>query len=184
MIPGDIYLLAAVPDGRVFGLDQQTLISIAIMLLNAGVLAAALSFLLYKPVRAFMRQRAERIGAQLSSAEQGMAEADSLKAQYIKKLQEIETERFHVIEAAREAAAKRDTQMMNDTKREIAGLKERATADIQKERERLSDEISMYILEVSTSMAGKFVALTIDKETQDKMFREAIRELEEASWPS
>jgi len=33
-------------------------------------------------------------------------------------------------------------------------------------------------------MAEKFVAHSIDKEAQDKLFAETMQELEEAAWPS
>lgn len=45
--------MQVVPDGRVFGLDAQTLISIGIQLFNAIILALALGFILYNPVKEF-----------------------------------------------------------------------------------------------------------------------------------
>jgi hypothetical protein len=44
--------------------------------------------------------------------------------------------------------------------------------------------VSVHILEVSLAMAGKFVTHTIDKDVQDRMFNEAVAELEDTSWPS
>ena len=43
--------------GRVFALDSQTLIGIAIQLINAVILAVVLGFMLYNPVKDFMRKR-------------------------------------------------------------------------------------------------------------------------------
>ena len=56
-----ILLAQAVPEGRVFGLDSQTLISIGIQLFNGSILAVALAFILYNPVKDFMEKRREKI---------------------------------------------------------------------------------------------------------------------------
>jgi len=177
-----ISILAAVPEPRVFGLDQQTVISILIQLLNACVLAAVLSFLLYKPVRNFMQKRAEKIQSELDRAKDSMDEANKLKTKYEKKLREIESERVELLDKTREIAAEKSKQMTEETKKEINLLKERARTDIQRERENLKEEVGQNILEVSAAMAGKFVMCAIDKETQDKIFEETIAELEEAAW--
>ena len=62
------FVLAEIPPGRMFGLDMQTLIQVGPQLLNVGILAFFLSWLLYKPVRAFMAKRSERIAGQLEHA--------------------------------------------------------------------------------------------------------------------
>ena len=76
-MPSRIMLLAAqtVPEGRVFALDFQTLSGIVIQLINGIILAAALSYILYKPVQEFMRRRTERIQSKLDDAEAMMAKA-------------------------------------------------------------------------------------------------------------
>jgi len=172
------------PPGRVFGLDKDTLIGVGLQLFNAALLAVVLSRILYKPVRNFMGKRAERISSQLSQAEEGVAEANRLKAQYEQKLADIELERIEILDAAREIAVEKNKQMMEEGRKEVATLKERASADVQRERERLREEISLHILEVSLEIASKFVQHTIDKETQDRMFEETIAELEETTWLS
>ena len=67
-----IFLAQTVPEGRVFGLDSQTLISIGIQLFNAILLAVVLGYLLYKPVKEFMQNRTNRIQSQLDDAEATM----------------------------------------------------------------------------------------------------------------
>jgi len=179
-----LFLTAAgdMPPGRVFGLDLQAFISTGIMLFNACVLAAALSFILYKPVRNFMRKRTERFSAQFDQAEDQMASAGLMKAQYEEKLKDIESERIVVLDEARKVAAEERSKMLEEARRDIASMKERAAAGVEAERERLKDEMSAYILEASLAIAGKFVAHSMDKDTQDRMFNDTIAELEESGW--
>ena len=178
-----ITLAAAVPEGRAFALDMQMFISVGIQLINACILAYALSRILYKPVTNILSTRAEKINGQLSKAEQDMQEAGRLREMYEAKLAEIDVERIAILDAARAEAAQNSKQLLDESRREVTGIKERAVADVQKERENLHQEMAVYILEVSMMMASKFISQTIDKETQDRIFREAIDELETVSWP-
>jgi F-type H+-transporting ATPase subunit b len=184
MSHGTLFLLSAAETGRLFGLDQQTLIGIGIQLFNAAFLAAALSFLLYQPVRNFMRNRTEKIAAQLANAETDMAEAARLKNEYESKLSAVEAERKEILDNARALASDEKNRQIQEAKKEINILRENAAANIKREEEQLKNEISLYILDVSHVMASKFVAHAIDKETQDRMYRETIAELEGAAWPN
>jgi F-type H+-transporting ATPase subunit b len=175
-------LLAATPDGRVFGLDQQTLISVGIQLLNACFLAAVLSYVLYRPVRDFMRRRTERINAQVGRAQEDVAKAGELKAQYEKKLKDIEHERIEILESAHRLAAEKGVQLLNKAKKEAAALKERAMEEIRQERESAGMEIRLQIIEVASMMAEKFVVHALDTDTQDRLFEETMAELENATW--
>jgi len=175
-------LLTAVSNGRVFGLDQQTLISTGIQLFNAVLLAVALSLLLYKPVRNFLRKRAEGINAQIKRAEDDIAAAGELKAQYEKMLEDVELERNAILTSAHQLAAEKSRQMLIEAQADVLAAKERATADIQAERERANEEIRLQIIEVASMMAEKFVACAMDTETQDRLFAETMAELEGMPW--
>ena len=181
---GRIFLLAAaaIPEGRVFGLDQQTLISTGIQLLNACILAAVLSYILYKPVRNFLSKRAERIHTQLRTAEENVAKAEDLKAQYEQKLDDIERERVEIIESAQKQASEKSRQMLESAQKEAAALRERATQELIGERERVNEEIKTHIIEVASVLAEKFVTFSMDEETMDRLFDETVAELEDASW--
>lgn len=177
-------LANAVPDGRVFGLDMQTVFSTGIMLLNAIVLAVVLGYLLYKPVREFMQKRTDRITGEMNEAREKMDQANLLKAQYEKKLEDIDTERIHILEAARNDANKEKLQILDEAREEIAALRQRTQKSIEDERERLKEETRQHIIEVSTMMASKYISQAIDSEQQDKIFEETISELEETTWLS
>jgi len=175
-----LLFLAATPEGRVFALDQQMLISVGIQLFNACVLAAVLSYLLYKPVRKFLQKRAEGIQAQLTHAEESIAGAEELKALYEQKLEEIERERLAILEAAQDRAAEKSKQKLEAAEQEAAAAKERAETEIRREREEAKDAVRLQIIEVAGALAEKFVAQALlDKDTQDRLFAETLAELED-----
>ncbi len=179
-----IRLLSAVPGGRVFGLDQQTLISTLIQLLNACILAVVLGIILYKPVREFMKKRSEKIGGQLEGARAKMAEADKVKAEYEKKLSEIESERALILEAAKAEAAEGAKHVIAQARSEASAIKQRAEESVRTERERLKKETKHHIVEVSALMTEKLISRTADGIVQEELFNQALSELENATWRS
>ena len=177
-----IFLAQAVPDGRVFGLDSQTLIQIGIQLLNAILLAAALGYLLYNPVKEFMQKRTDRIQKQMDDAEAAKARAEELIAEYKQKLSEIDREREEILEAARLRAAEERKAIIAEAKQEALEQKQRVSESIAAQKERLKEEARLYIIEAASLMAEKYIAQTIDNQIQDKLFAEALAQLEEAQW--
>lgn len=165
---------------RIFGLDQQTLISIAIQLFNACLLAAVLTFILYKPVRKFLQKRSDAIEAQIANAEKDTAKANELKAFYEKRIQTLEAEQNAVLEAAQEKAAEKGKLLLAETEKAIGAAKKQAAEEMRHERERAGEEMRIQIIEIAALMAEKFVALSMDANTQNRLFEETMQELEDA----
>ncbi|MCL2488848.1 MAG: ATP synthase F0 subunit B [Oscillospiraceae bacterium] len=164
--------------GRVFGLDQDTLIEIGIYLFNAIFFVVVFTWILYKPVKKFMKKRADGINAQMDAAADTAAQAEEMKTLYEQKLHELESERLKVLESAHELAAEKSRQLMEETEKETAGMKERAAAEMLAERERAAEEIRVHIIDVASAMAEKFMARAIDGEARGRLFDETLAELE------
>ena len=179
-----VLFLTTVPAGRVFALDQQTLINIGIQFFNAGFLAVVLGFLLYKPLQEFMNRRTQKISDQLKDAQEKLTEAEALKTQYEKKLRNIQTERFQILDAARITASERSKHLLEEARQEAAVIRKRAEENISTEKERLKKETKSHIIEISSLMAAKFVTHQMDQDTQNRLFEETMAELEEARWLS
>ena len=177
-----VHFLTAVPEGRVFGLDAQTFWQIVIQLFNALVLAALLFFILYKPVRNFMQKRADKVKAQMERAKADMASADALKEQYEENLAGIEGERVEILDAAQRFAAQKSKGIVDESKNEAEAFKKQARLDIQHEQEQVQDALKHHVIELSAAMASKIVAHVVDPEIQDRLFEEALSELEDAPW--
>ena len=165
----------------IFALDPQTFISVGIQLLNAVILAAALAFLLYKPVRKFMRSRADGIQSQLDRAQDDTEAAEKLKVFYEQRLEEIELERAEMLEDARRLADDKRRQLETGTQRELAAMRRRAEAELLAQRERAQEEARLQIIEAATAMAGKIAAVSLDGAARDRLFEETMAELEGAA---
>lgn len=163
-------------------LDQSFLIDVAWQLLNTVILCGVLSFLLYKPVLKFMEKRRERIQNQLDTADEKLTDAGRLKAEYEKKLREINTEREEILSMARTRAAQREQEIISQAKKEAETLKNRAMTDIQREQEKAKDEMKKQIIEISSAMASRFIKASIDESEQKKLADEVISELGDVKW--
>ena len=174
--------LSSVPEGRPFGLDGQTVVQIVANLVNVGLLAAFMAFLLYRPVRDILQKRTNRIEGQMKQAEEEMAKAAELKLLYEQKLEDIDREREDILVEARKLAAETGRRLLAEAKKESEAVRERAVANVEMEWERAETDMRTAIIEVSAAMAEKFVTLAINKETHDRLFDETMADLEGMSW--
>jgi len=170
--------------GRMFGLDIQTIFSVGINLFHVLVLALVLSFILYRPVRDLMRKRTEKIEGQLSDAAVSLENANNMKAEYEQKLSNVEVERVRILEAAHKQADDTSKRIIDNAKSEAKAVLERAEKDVKSEMARLSDEVRLHIIEVASLMAGKFVENSINDNDKEKLYNDALNELEKLTWPS
>jgi len=161
-----------------FALDADTFIGMIPNLFSFIVVAGFLTYLLYNPVRRVLKARADRIEGDLSSAEDSKLSAAQLKAKYEQKVSEIEQERVSILDEARKQAGERRTQILDEAKSEAQDVKERAARDIATEREQIKSAVVEAIVDISTDMAARLISTSIDKNAHDKLFAEAMEELE------
>ena len=161
-----------------FSLDAQTFVDMGPNLLNFAILVVIMTYLLYKPVRNILQTRADRVESDINDAALSKKSAEELKAMYEQKVRDIELERGTVLEETRKQANSRRDQILDEAKAEAHDMKDRATRDISAERERVKAEVHQAIIDISADMAAKLVAVTIDKNAHEKLFAEAMKELE------
>lgn len=171
-------LTQSVPEGRVFGLDSQTLISIGIQLFNGIVLAIALTLILYKPVKEFLRKRAERIQADIDNAEATMTEATALINEYEGKLKDINQERLEILEKARNKARAENKLIIEEAEKEAEDIKQRTLVSIEEDKKRLQEEMRLQVIDLSSLVAEKYLTMNLDEETQGQYLDKVINQLE------
>ena len=137
-----------------------------------------MTYLLYNPIKKILADRADKIAGELKDAEDKNLSASELKLKYELKVRDIELERADVIEAARKEAKERQAQIVDEAKAEATSLKDRAAREIAQEKVRFKDAVHAAIIDISTDMAAKVIEATIDKNAHDKLFAEALAELE------
>ena len=178
----DPFILLQFPEGRMFALDAQTLISMGIVLFNIAILAFVLSKLLYKPVLKILSDRQERILDEIRSAENSKSEALKLKAEYENILKNVEQEKNNILESARKLAEDKSKERLAEARNEAETVRVRAQKEIELEQERAKGEMKQAVIDISSLMVTKFLTRTIDAEAHEQLFNETMAELEEIAW--
>ena len=181
-----LFINVTAVDGQIplMSLDLQTVFGALLVLFNVTVLAFVLTKLLYKPVTQFLRKRTDHIWEQLRFAEAEKADAEALKAELDQRLSSIAAERADILETARKTADENARQRLEEAKQEAENIKGRALREIKMEQDRAESEIKQSVLALSTAMAAKFLAASMDEAAHDRLFDETLRELEGVSWQS
>lgn len=177
-----MFLAQTVPEGRVFALDQQTVIQIAIQVLNGIILAVVLGKILYKPVKNFLAERSSNISNKIQDSDATMTKANELIAEYESKIENIDIEYEKVLEEGRTKAADEEEIILQEAREEAIRIKEDSLESMSREREHMELEARPYIIELATTLAERYVKVSLDKEEQDRLFDEVLAELEESQW--
>ncbi|MDR1532520.1 MAG: F0F1 ATP synthase subunit B [Clostridiales bacterium] len=164
--------------------NEQMLREMLLIIINVLAFAGIMAYILYNPVRQYMKKRSEGIAGQLAEAEANLKESERLKAEYAEKLKAAETERDQLLETARKRSLEKESQIISKARKDAEAYKERAQKEIALEREKTSDNVKQQILEVSTLMTERFISKSLDTETQGRLFEECMRELGDAEWQS
>ena len=150
--------------------------------LNVIIMIGFLAYLLYKPVKNFMNKRAERVSAQIGSAEASHREAMVLKKDYETKLLEIDKERAEVLDTAKAKAVARSEEIIRDARSEADLIRGRAESDIGLEVERVQDEMRTRLIELSAAMAGRFIRSSLSADEHSRLVDEALADMGDVRW--
>ena len=77
---------------RLFNLDPQLIHDTVLLMISMLVMFTFLSYLLFNPVREFLKKRQDKIREDIDTAKQDKEDAAALKADYDGKLRELEKE--------------------------------------------------------------------------------------------
>lgn len=129
-----------------FGIEWELLLAQAV---NFGIVLAALTYFLYKPVLKILAEREEKIAAGLRDAEtaaKAVAETEAKRAEVLNKAEreaegllaravtEGKDERTRIVKAAQD----RSDGMLSDARAEALELQRRALAETEKDVTRLA----------------------------------------------
>jgi F-type H+-transporting ATPase subunit b len=132
-------------------------ISLLYQLINFIVLLIALNFILFKPIRRIMQEREQGISSALEDAKAAQNRMQSLLEHYNASLAESKqkaTSAYNAIyqqglDAQRDMISTERTkagEMLDKARAEIAAAANSARADLKKEAERLSQDITSKLL--------------------------------------
>lgn len=167
---------------RIFGLDMQLMADVVFTLIAVFVLFLLLSYLLFNPARELMAKRQAKIQADLDAAEKDKEDALQFKTEYDGKLQVADSEVDEILSEGRKKAMKKEAEIIAEAQEEAARITQRASKEIELEKNKMKDEVKKEMISVASMMAGKFVAESMDEKKQAQLVDEALNEMGDDTW--
>lgn len=169
---------------RIFGLDSQLIFDACVLAINIFLLFILLSYILFNPVRNMLTKRQEKITEDRETAIQDKEGAKALKEEYEEKLKGVDKEVEAILASARKKAMSNEEKIISEAKEEAARIIEHAKAEAELEKQKAADDVKKEIIMVSTLMANKVVAASIDAQTQEKLINDTLGEIGDSTWLS
>ena len=147
---------------------------IIIHILNILVLFIVLKLLVYKPVRKFMRARAEGVEADIAAAQTSAKEAEALKTQYEQQLAGAKEQALEIVDEDMRKAQDEAKQIVGDARRQAEQLLETAQAQIAADKVQAMEEMREDVVDIASQMASELLQREISAEDNrdlaDKFF--------------
>jgi len=161
-------------DSYLFDLTPQLLHDALLSMIAVFTLFLVASHFLFNPIRDMLKKRQEKIRDDLGDARQNREEAQSLKAEYEAKLQNVEKEAEEILSAARKKALANEAKIIAEAKEEAARIRERAVQEAELEKKKAADDVKKEMVSIASLMAGKVVAASINTAVQDNLLEETL----------
>ena len=126
---------------------------------------------LFKPVNEMLEKRRAKADAEIQDAVKAKEEAEVMKAEYEKNMQEAKEKANDIVLTAQKTAAVQSEEM----------LKEKAEKDIAQERRKAVNGIKGEIGGMAVEIAGKVIEREINEEDHTKLINDFIENVGEAS---
>jgi len=145
-------------------------------LVSFAILFAALWMVLYKPISKAMRDRAKKIQDSLESADKAREEADSSREAMEKQISDARAEGQKMITGAKDIADRFKEEELAKAREEIKAEKERAAADIQRERDAAIDGLRREFASIVVDAAEKIVEKSLDESKHKDLIDKVLKE--------
>jgi F-type H+-transporting ATPase subunit b len=162
-------------EGTASGL-QINLFWVIVSTLNFIFFAVLLYWLFGKPLTRMLSERRARVEQGLADAEQARKDRASAESERVAALQEARREANEIITRAQKVAQDSRDADIAATKAELERLRERATAEIDAEKQRAITELRGEVADLALAAAGRVVGETMSTDRERRLVQEFLAE--------
>ena len=155
------------------GLDLATFVG---QLVSFLILLGLLIYFGYKPVRRMLDERARRIKESMEQAEATRKEYEQAKVAVEEQISQARQEGQAVITQAAQVGDRLKEEASAEARREAQAIVERARLELERERDKLIDDLRQEFVDTAILAAEKVIKETLDKERHKKLIEEALEE--------
>ncbi len=155
------------------GLNLPQLIA---QIVNFFVLLVILRLTLYKPILRMLDDRKQKIAEGLNAAEIARAEAAQAQANIQQQMDEARKEGQDMVANAQQIAARIQTDAREQSARDREAALERATAEIQLERDRAIADLRGEFADITVRAAERVIRQSLDAPAHQRIIDETLAE--------
>ena len=131
-----------------------------------------------------LKDRQEGIKKNINDALTDKASAAKLKELYEGKLKNVDKEAEQILSEARQKALKNEAKIIDEAKAEAVRIIRRANEEALLEKKRAADEVKQEMITITSLMAQKAVAASINTNIQNSLVEETLKEMGDSTWLS
>ena len=147
------------------------------VLLNFLVLFFVAKKFLFKPVKDMIDSRQQEIDDMYAQADAAKANAEAMETEYKSRLAEAQETGDTLVKEAMARGKNREEEIVRQANREADAIREKATADIAREKQKALNDAKDEISSIALEIAGKVIGESMDGEKQQKLVDNFLAEL-------
>ena len=128
-------------------------------------------------LKEWMESRQKRIEDQIASAEKSQAVAADLKAEFEKKVKELEQGTVEILQRSSKEAAQARDEAIQSARKEAELILSDARKAIESERHAVTQALQREVGLLAVEIAEKIIRSSVDAKVQEKIVKESIQEL-------
>jgi len=139
-------------------------------IINFILLVFVLKALLFKPMIAFLEQRAKKIEDSLKLADENTKRAEDMKVEHDEIIKEARNKASEIVDSAMSNASNESREIMSEARAKAQATVDSAREEILLEAEHIKQELRQEVASMSVALAGK----VLEREISEKDHRELI----------
>ena len=148
-------------------------------LLNTLTIYFVAKKFLFKPVLNMIEGRQKEIDGMYDDAQKAKQDAEDMRCEYQQKLSDATQTGERIVKEAVARGQSREEEIIRQANREADAIREKASADIAREKKQAVSEAKNEISSLAMEIAGKVVGQSLDAARQEQLVDSFLEELGE-----
>ena len=153
-----------------------TLPSFIGQLINFLILLGLLTFFGYKPIRNMLDERSNRIKLSMEQAEATKSEYERAQVEAEKQISKARDEAQSIIAQAAQAGNVLKEEARQEARKEAQAIVERARAQLERERDKIVDELRKDFVDTAILAAERVLSETLDRGKHRQLIEKTLEE--------
>ncbi len=151
--------------------------AILLQMLNFGIVAGLLTFLLFKPVKKILDERSRKVTEGQKAAEAALREKGRISEHAEQVKREAQQEAKDIIAAARAEAKEKKSELLKEVKAEVADEREKMLEALKKEKAQALKEQQKEFEAAVFTVAEHILGESVDSKKHAKLIESGLKSI-------